>query len=133
MKMIKKYYSILDLTAKHFLNPLEAKNHGDAIRIFTTFVNGDKDQTNVARYPNQFILYHIFDMDDKLGTTGTYNEQTQKLEPQQPPTELIIGTACVEEPNQKFTISDLMYKFKQELENSNIVDLETSSLKKETK
>ena len=78
MKMIKKFYSIYDLTAKMHLNPLEAKNHSDAIRLFTTFVNGDKEQSNVARYPHQFILYHTFDLDDMSGMTGTYNEQTDR-------------------------------------------------------
>ena len=124
--MIKKFYSILDLTAKTFLNPLEAKNHSDAIRMFTTFVNGDKEQSNVASYPNQFILYHLFDMDDLLGTTGTYNPQTQKLEPQAPPTELITGTACVEEQNKTYTIDDLMYKLTEKLIENNVVDLTTA-------
>lgn len=115
--MIKKFYSIFDTTAGHFLNPLEAKNHADAIRLFTTFVNGDKDQSNIARYPTQFVLFHMFDFDDKTGITGTYSNEKSTMEKQEPPKELIIGAACVEEQNKKFTINELRQLLNEEPQN----------------
>ena len=124
--MIKKYYGIYDLTAKNYLNPLEAKNHADAIRLFTTFVNGDKEQSNIARYPHQFILYHMFDMDDVLGTVGTFNDKTSELESQTTPTELIIGSACLEEERHTYTVKDLITRLKLELGNDNIIDITDS-------
>ena len=122
--MIKKFYSIFDSTAKHFLNPLEAKNHGDAIRLFTTFVNGDKENSNIARYPTQFTLFHMYDMDDVTGYTGTYNDTEGKMEKQKAPLELIIGAVCVEENQKQFTLKDLKEQIKSELQRENVVDIQ---------
>jgi len=124
MKMIKKFYSIFDTTAQLFLNPLEAKNDGDAIRLFTTFVNGNKQESNIARYPQHFILFHVYDMDDKTGKTGTYNIQSQKLEEQSSPKELIIGLSCVEE--ETYTIKDAVSLLREELKNKNVVDIKSN-------
>ena len=122
--MIKKFYSIFDTTAQLFLNPLEAKNDGDAVRLFTTFVNGNKQESNIARYPQHFILFHVYDMDDQTGMTGTFNLQTQKLEKQSSPKELIIGLSCVEEPT--YTMKDAISKLREELKNQNVVDINTT-------
>jgi hypothetical protein len=124
MKMIKKFYAIMDTTAKAFLNPLEAKNHGDAIRLFTTFVNGDKEQSNIARYPQQFTLFHMFDMDDKTGVVGTYDDAQDKMQPQQTPHELMNGAMCVEEENLRYTTKQLIQLIKNAAETENVVDFQ---------
>ena len=121
--MIKKFYSMFDSTAQIFLNPLEAKNHGDAIRLFTTFVNGDKEQSNIARYPTHYTLFHLYDMDDQTGMTGTYDDTKQELGKQQPPKELIIGASCVEAENRKFTIKELVNMIEQEQSQQNVHQL----------
>lgn len=128
--MIKKFYAIMDTTAKLYLNPLEAKNHGDAIRLFTTFVNGDKEQSNIARYPQQFSLFHVFDLDDKTGVVGTYDENQDKMQPQQSPQELINGAMCVEEENLRYTTKQLINMLKVAIEadntQSNLVEFKSA-------
>ena len=95
--MVKKNYAVFDVATGIFLNTLTFLNHADAIRWFTTMVNGDKEQSNIARYPTQFMLFYMYDMDDKTGMVGSYNEIKDVMEKQKPPKELIIGAACVEE------------------------------------
>ena len=66
---IKKLYSILDTKAQAFLNPISFATDGEAIRWLTTEVDGDAVRSNVARYPEDFILYRLHDFDDQLGIT----------------------------------------------------------------
>lgn len=77
-------YSILDTAAQTFLNPVTFITDAEAIRWFTTVVNSDREENNIARYPNQFILYRIGSFDASL---GRYEDCSPK--------ELIIGTSCV--------------------------------------
>ena len=65
--MKKQMYSMLDHTSQVFLNPLTFINDADAIRWFTTVVNDEKQDTNPAKYPEQFTLYRMMDYDDKTG------------------------------------------------------------------
>ena len=122
-KMIKKHYAMFDTKAQHFLNTFECINHGDAIRLFTTFVNGDKEKSNISRYPEHFILFYMYDYDDKTGMTGTYNETTQTLEAQKPPQELIIGVAVLEEQRTTYTVKQLITMLKAELGTENVVNI----------
>lgn len=128
--MIKKHYAMFDTTAQNFLNTFESTNHADAIRLFTTFVNGDKEKSNIARYPTQFMLFYMFDIDDKTGMVGTYNIESDEMEKQKPPKELIIGASCIEEQNKLYTIHELTTMLKAELSNQNVVDLANATAPK---
>jgi hypothetical protein len=94
---IKNIYSVMDTELGAFLNPIVFTTDAEAIRWFTTTVNGDKEQTNIARYPQQFMLFKIGEMDDK---TGMFDKDYV-------PKELIIGTAC-KEVEEQYTIKKLM-------------------------
>ena len=113
--MIKRFYNIYDTVGKMYLNPLVAVNDADAIRIFTTFVNGDKETSNIAKYPHQYILFHHFDMDDQTGQIGNLNVKTNMLEKLELPRELIVGVSCVDDSNkeQKYTIQDIALMLKE--------------------
>lgn len=66
--MKKRMYSILDKTAGAYLNPFHCINDGDAVRLFTTFVNdGEGKASNIYRYPEQFALFYVGVFDDGLG------------------------------------------------------------------
>lgn len=93
----KKMYSILDTAAQTFLNPITLKTDAEAIRFFTTEVNGDREKSNIARYPHQFVLFRMQDFDSQTGLYDT----TMK------PRELIIGTSCVEPENKKYTLQEI--------------------------
>jgi hypothetical protein len=129
MKMIKKHYAVFDTTAQHFLNTIVFINHSDAIRWFTSVVNDEKKETNIAKYPQQFMLFYMYDMDDKTGMTGTYNEANQKLEKQEPPKELILGASCQEEQNRSFTVNDLVTMLKSRLDLDNVVEITQDEVK----
>lgn len=121
--MIKRFYSIYDTQARIYMNPIVAQNHADAIRLFTTFVNDKNKETTISRYPHQFILFHLFDMDDVLGRVGTLNETKNELIDKNEPRELIIGTACVEEENKKYTVKELITLMKVELQADNVINI----------
>jgi len=121
--MIKKHYSIFDTTAQCFLNPFECKNHADAIRLFTTFVNGDSKESNIALYPTQFMLFYMYDLDDKTGITGTYSAETATMDKQKPPRELINGAACKNQESQSFTVKQLVTMLKAEIGQENILNM----------
>lgn len=121
--MIKKHYALFDTTAQNFLNPLTFQNHGEAIRWFTTQVNGDKSENLVAKYPTQFMLFYMYDLDDKTGMTGNWSEEKQEMLKQEVPKEIILGASCIEEQNQNFTVRQLITMLKAEIGNENVVDL----------
>ena len=107
-KMIKKLYSLYDTESQNFLNPLEFINHADAIRWFTTQVNGDKETNNVSRYPHQFALYFLFEYDNKTAEIGHYNTQKGQMEQKKQPKQLAVGSNLQEEQNTSYTIQDLV-------------------------
>jgi hypothetical protein len=119
--MIVKYYAIMDLKAQHFLKVLAFQNHGEAIRWFSTQVNGNKQESLIARFPSDYMLFHMFDMDDKTGMTGT--ELNGELKTQETPKELIMGASCIEEENKQFTVKELITLLKTELNLDNVVNL----------
>jgi hypothetical protein len=121
--MIKKHYALFDTTAQNFHNTLVFQNHGEAIRWFTTVVNDKDNKENlIAKYPTQFMLFYMFDIDDKTGFTGHWNVEKQEMEKQKPPQELIIGASCVEEANKAFTVRELITMLKAEL-GDNVIKL----------
>jgi hypothetical protein len=119
--MIKKHYAVFDTTAQHFLNTLVFVNHADAIRWFTSVVNDEKQETNIAKYPTQFMLFYMYDMDDKTGMIGSFNIEKNSMEKQNPPMELISGGSCQEEHKRQFTVDDLVTMLKSRLDLDNVV------------
>jgi hypothetical protein len=127
--MIKKHYAVFDTTAQMFLNTLVFINHADAIRWFTSVVNDENQETNIAKYPQQFMLFYMYDMDDKTGMTGSYDEIKGELMPQKTPQELILGVSCKEESERKWTTKELITMLKTELNLDNVVNITEEAVK----
>ena len=121
--MINKQFAIHDLKAGHFLNGLTFTNEAEAIRWFTHQVNSDPKESMVAAHPNDYMLFYMYDLDNKTGMTGKWNPATNKMDPQEAPKELIMGGSCIEEQNKKFTINELMGLLKMELEKDNVTPI----------
>jgi hypothetical protein len=114
--MKKQQYSILDHTAQIFLNTIVFTNDADAIRWFTTVVNDPKQDTNIAKYPEQFTLYRLADFDDK---TGLF-EQKETLKPKN----IITGIQVQDVETQKHSLKDILNIIKDELKRENIINLQ---------
>ena len=108
-----KHYSVLDTAAQAFLNLIAFPTDSAAIRWFDHQVNqGDKQTSNFAAYPQQFILYRIGEMDDKTGHFETLDT----------PIELITGTAVQEEAAKAFTVRELITALESHFRSNNIID-----------
>lgn len=60
-----KVYSIFDTAVGAYMNPFFQLADGAAIRLFQNTVNNKESQ--IYRNPDQFILFHIGEFDDKKG------------------------------------------------------------------
>ena len=109
----KNQYALLDTQVGIFLNPFTAIYHGEAIRIFTTWVNDKEHQTNISKYPHHFSLYYL----------GQFNEALGKWEQEVSNKELIIGTSVKEESEKQFTIKQLITMLEAEIQERNIVQI----------
>ena len=127
--MIKKLYAVLDNQVNHFMNPIHCINHGDAIRLFTNWVNPEEGEqpTNMSKYPAHFSLWYMGDFDDQTGRLGQLDEQTQEFKDRNTPKELIAGTSVRQEAETKFTVKQLMTMIEMELKNRNIIDISNSA------
>ena len=123
--MIKKHYALFDTATSSFHNPVHCLNDGDAIRLFTTFVNPtDKEQpTNVSKYPHQFSIWYVGDFDDKTGRYGTFDSNTQTFTDKTNPRELIAGNSVKQEENTSFTVKELITMLKMELGQENVIQV----------
>lgn len=65
-------YSLYDETMKAYNLPNPARNDGDAIRQCQNMV--EKGQGNLAKYPNQFTLFHLYTWDDETLEIQKVNE-----------------------------------------------------------
>jgi hypothetical protein len=110
--MIKKFYSILDHTAGVFLNPYTVTNDGEAIRLFTTFVNAEHDETNISKYPEQFSLWYLGEFDDVL---GEYKNAENK--------QLITGVAVQDNVKKKLSLEEIVNMFEMELKSRGVIDI----------
>ena len=71
----------------------------------------------IALNPNDFMLFYMFDLDNKTGMTGTWNPATNTMEKQQAPKELIMGGSCIEQQNKQWTINELVAMLQKEMDN----------------
>ena len=85
----KNFYALLDVQVGAFLNPFTAINDGEAIRLFTTWVNDTEAPTNVSKYPQHFSLFYIGEFDD---VTGLFNQEGKK--------EIVIGASLINPPDR---------------------------------
>jgi hypothetical protein len=121
--MINKMFAIHDLKAGHFLNPLTFTNEAEAIRWFTHQVNGDKKENMVAANPADYMLFYMYDVDNKTGMVGSWNPAKNTMEKQAAPKELIMGSSCIAEENKQWTINELVGLLKKQINDDNIVEL----------
>lgn len=68
--MILNVYSIHDQAAEAFINPFFMHNDGLAIRAFQDNVNS-KEENNISKHPEQFVLFKLGEYDDKTGLITT--------------------------------------------------------------
>lgn len=123
--MIKKQYALFDTATSSFHNPVHLINDGDAIRLFTSWVNPSKEQepTNVSKYPQHFSMWYVGDFDDKTGRFGTFDEKTQTFTDKSQPRELIAGNSVKLEENTSFTVKELITMLKMELGQENVIQV----------
>ena len=95
-------------------------------------VNDKENKENlIAKYPTQFMLFYMYDIDDKTGMTGTWNVEKQEMEKQKTPQELILGASCIQEKNRSFTVKELITMLKAEFSQNNVVELTDTLLNQE--
>lgn len=63
-----KVYSVYDLKAKTFGNPMFFDNNATALRAWQTAVNDA--ETPVAKFPEDFTLMELGDFDKETGSYG---------------------------------------------------------------
>lgn len=64
--MVLKVFAVRDNKAEAFLNPFFMPTRGMAIRAMTDLLR--EQQNNIARYPDDFVLYELGTWDDAEGT-----------------------------------------------------------------
>lgn len=67
-----KVYSLFDSQVKAYMQPFFMRTKGEAVRALMQLL-GDSN-TNVAKYPQDFILFQI----------GTYDDETGLIQPNAP-------------------------------------------------
>lgn len=72
--MITKIYSILDTVAQVYSQPFYMINDGMAIRAFSNEANDEK--SNVCKYPEQFQLMLIGELNDKTAEIKSIQPKT---------------------------------------------------------
>ena len=72
--MIINVYTIFDVKAQFYNKPFYLANDSVAVRTFSDLANDP--QTDVAKHPEDYILFAL----------GTYNDETAKIEWNEPKT-----------------------------------------------
>ena len=70
--MIQQIYSIYDVKAEVFHLPFYNKTHGEAERNFLQLTKDEKSM--IAKYPEDFSLYHMGTYDDSTGLIQSLKE-----------------------------------------------------------
>jgi hypothetical protein len=128
--MIKKHYALLDHTAQVFLNSLPFKTDAEAIRWFTSQVNGNPQESLIAAYPEQYTLYRVADFDDKTGCYQPRDIDKKKAkgreitEADSKPMEIITGVVVQEEEKYRYSIEDIIKKIEMLIQNKNVSSIQ---------
>lgn len=62
-----KVYSIYDTKAEAYLTPFYLRSKAEAIRSFTSEVNRSPEQSQIAAYPSDFVLFELGSFDELTG------------------------------------------------------------------
>lgn len=81
--MILKTYTVYDQAVKAFLQPFFARQHGEAIRNFTSAIQDPK--TGFNAHPSDYSLWYSGDFDDSNGN----------LTPAMPPEKILDGIEVI--------------------------------------
>ena len=65
--MVLKAFAIHDQKSKASHTPFFKHTNGEAERDFKTAVNDTTASNNLAKYPEDFDLYHVGEYDDQTG------------------------------------------------------------------
>lgn len=66
--MIYSVFSIYDIASEFFMNPVQKRTRGEAIREFIDVVNDKKNERNqIASHPEHFNLFELGKFDDATG------------------------------------------------------------------
>jgi hypothetical protein len=72
--MLHEMFAVYDKKAQTFGKPFQAINKDVAGRIFITAVNDEK--TDLAKYPEDYVLYHLGQFDDETGMMETASPES---------------------------------------------------------
>jgi hypothetical protein len=120
--MQHKQYALFDSAISAFLRPFVCQTDADAVRLFSTWVNDDKAETNVHKYPHQFTLYYLGEFNDQL---GLFNVDVDGNKQDIKPREIMLGINVQEEEHKKFSIKQLLGMFEHHMkeQEDNIVNI----------
>lgn len=65
--MIQKVFGVRDGKAQAFLQPFFSNAVGSAIRAFDDVVNDKSSGNQIAKHPEDYMLYELADFDDNSG------------------------------------------------------------------
>ena len=72
--MIYKVYSVYDSEVKAYMQPFFMRSKGEAVRALTSLLSDGN--TNIAKYPHQFILFAIGEFDDESGVISHHTPES---------------------------------------------------------
>lgn len=67
--MILKIFSVYDSSVNAYLSPFFCRTKGEAIRALVNEL--DNPNSNIAKYPDDFILFEIGEYDDQSGSISS--------------------------------------------------------------
>ena len=91
-------YSIYDTAAQAYATPFFMPNDGLAIRAFSDNVNSEDSQ--IAKHPEQFVLFKI----------GTYSDHDGKLDHYDPLVNLGVAMTFKTKTQEESVIDDINHK-----------------------
>lgn len=71
--MIQKVFGVRDGKAQAFLQPFFSNASGSAIRAFDDAVNDNSPSNQIAKHPEDYILYELAEFDDNSGEFMSVN------------------------------------------------------------
>lgn len=76
--MIVQIFAIYDTKAESYLQPFFSQTRGAAIRAFTDSVNDTTGESQFAKHPEDYTLFHLGHYDDQTSVI-TQNSTPQSL------------------------------------------------------
>jgi hypothetical protein len=101
--MNQELYSFYDKTAKHYKRPMMIVNMGKAMQVFSDLVNATEQQSDIAKWPEQFNLVKI----------AEFNEQTGQVIALETPEIICNGMDVQQDKNKVMTLNMLFQMFEE--------------------